>query len=95
MAVFLITYDLNSPGQQHNKIDLALKNVGAFRIMESCWLVESQKPLFADAIRNVLMQHLVDLNDILFVTRIHSCDWALWNIHPEAGVWLQDPRRIW
>ncbi|HHY0466062.1 TPA: hypothetical protein ACVU43_003046 [Vibrio parahaemolyticus] len=96
MAVFLISYDLNSPGQKHDKIDSALKAVGGIRIMESCWLIEEHlKPMHPMELRDALLKTLIDDNDILFVTRVHQFDFSSWNLTPEQDVWLNNPMLAW
>lgn len=96
MAVFLVSYDLKSPGQKHDKIDLALKAIGGIRIMESCWLVsECLKPMHPKELRDTLLKTFIDDNDILFVTRVHQLDFASWNLTPAQDVWLKNPMLVW
>ncbi|EMC9925301.1 hypothetical protein VPH80_004579 [Vibrio parahaemolyticus] len=64
MAVLLITYDLNSPGQNHSKLLDAIKEYPWARLSESSYAiktVESPSTVF-----NTLKPH-IDNNDNLYI----------------------------
>jgi len=65
MAVYCITYDLNSPGQNHSKLlEFIKKNFSWARLSESSYAVSS--PQGPQNIFNMLSS-LLDNNDTLYV----------------------------
>lgn len=78
--LFLINYDLCSPGQNYTDLVNAIQSYGSWaRISGSCWVIQTNKT--AVEIRNHLME-FIDQNDSLFVCDFNK--WASWNITPEA-----------
>lgn len=76
MAVYLVTYDLNSPGQNYERLYEAIKQYQYCKGLESVWFISSNSS--ASAIRDYLRQH-IDGNDKLFVSSLGG--WASWNVN--------------
>jgi hypothetical protein len=85
MAIYLISYDLNKPGQDYADLIAAIKRLGTWwHYLDSTWVVEHDGP--AMTIRDALFPNL-DRNDELLVVRLGK-DWA-WYGRTDAGQWLQ------
>lgn len=69
MAVYLITYDLNNPGQRHSQILKAVKEYPWARLSESSYAIESTAS--PQQVFNSLSSYL-DKNDTLYVINL-SC----------------------
>lgn len=79
--VYLITYDLNKPGQNYESLYKAIKSYGSWaKPAESTWLIDTRER--ASQISDRLRPH-IDENDSLFITDIGR---------DQAG-WL--PKDIW
>lgn len=67
--VYLISYDLNAPGQDYQKLFSAIKQIsgGYTRCLKSTWLINTR--LNADQIVKKL-SNCIDKNDGLFVTKV-------------------------
>lgn len=89
MAVYCVTYDLNSPGQKYAAVDKYLKQFAYCKGLESFWLIDTN--LSAATIRDQL-KSIVDANDTIFVCRIQQ-NWASWNY--QCADWLNNPSRTW
>jgi len=81
---YLITYDLNKPGQNYEDLYKAITETGSsYRHgMQNIWFVETSTT--GKAIRDFLIQY-IDTGDKLFVTRLN--DWASYNLGNVAD-WL-------
>ena len=90
MAIFLVSYDLRSPGRNYQPLYDALGGVPHCHALESAWLIDVAQT--RHEIRDVL-QGAVDANDILLVTRVLQDGWASYNL--PCAAWLQDPARRW
>ncbi|GAB1444369.1 hypothetical protein MASR2M39_32270 [Ignavibacteriales bacterium] len=66
---YLITYDLNKPGQNYNELYAAIRSYRNYHPLESVWFIKSNAT--ATAIFNALHPH-IDKNDTLFVCEITS-----------------------
>lgn len=84
MTVYLIAYDLNSPGQLHGAMIDELRSVDSFHAQKSFWFVDV--PQTARQLRNALQTYL-DGNDTLFVQVVVSGCWASTNMDA-AAKWL-------
>ncbi|MDE0581547.1 hypothetical protein ON064_00595 [Planococcus sp. A6] len=70
MTVYLITYDLKSPGQDYSALYKAIKSLGDNRHdLESIWFVDTN--LSAKEIYNVVYP-VMDKNDNVFITKVTS-----------------------
>ena len=67
--VYLITYDLNKPGQDYKLLFDAIQKLGATRhIMKSVWLLSTTHT--TDTI-SIHLRKFIDVSDSLIVTQIH------------------------
>lgn len=85
MAIFIVTYDLNQPGQAHDRLAEQLAKFAHCHAQRSVWFVEATGP--ATALRDALRQ-FIDANDTLFVDEISGA-WAGFNM-TTCGKWLND-----
>jgi len=70
MTVYLITYDLKSPGQDYSKLYEKIKSLGdTNHPLESVWFVDTPKR--ADEIK-AIVRSAMDTNDNVFITRVTS-----------------------
>lgn len=70
MTVYLITYDLKSPGQDYAALYKAIKSLGDNRHdLESVWFVDTT--LSAERIQYAIRPSM-DKNDTLFITKVSS-----------------------
>ncbi|CAO1655005.1 hypothetical protein [Parasphingorhabdus sp. NYA22] len=90
MAVLMITYDLNTPGQNYQAIyDYIKENYTWCKGMESVWLVDTTT--LPSAIRDDLIA-ICDENDKIFVVKITK-QWASLGYY--CADWLNDSARNW
>lgn len=90
MTVFQIDYDLNSASGDYEDLYDAIEGLGdALHILESTWLVESEKD--ASEVRDILKSE-IDSDDTLFIAKIESggYDLAWVGIEPDAKGWLDE-----
>jgi len=68
MAIYAISYDLNSPGQKYDRMKQAIESCGeSIKPMESYWFVDSSLTA-AEVSRRVRQVH--DANDRHFVQEV-------------------------
>jgi len=68
MATYLISYDLNMPGQDYEKLYEAIKDLGTWwHHLDSTWIIKYNGT--AKDIRDTLKPHL-DSNDDLLVVKL-------------------------
>lgn len=80
--MLLVTYDLNSPGQNYQRLIQGIQSMGQwYHCLESTWLLRTS--LSAEQVANRLRQQM-DSNDRLLVTAF--------NPHNSEG-WL--PQEVW
>ena len=72
---YLISYDLDKPGQNYERLIARMKQLGAFHVLLSQWALATTWT--AIQLRDDLMQY-IDSNDRLLVTGIS--DWAFYNL---------------
>jgi hypothetical protein len=90
MAVYVISYDLNAPGQDYSSLIGALVRARAVRFQRSAWLTESNQS--AIEIRDALLTYM-DNGDSLMVAEIAlGADWAASNMEAPSGQWLKSRR---
>jgi hypothetical protein len=75
---YTISYDLNSPGKDYQRLYDALAGLSARRILLSEWVTKRYNTSAA-SLRNYLWQFM-DANDRLIVTCLDSTDWAGMNL---------------
>lgn len=69
MSVYLVTYDLNSPGQKHTEVLEKIKNYGSWaRLSESSYAISTH-----ETVGQVYgkFEPLIDSNDNLYVISLH------------------------
>jgi len=67
MKKYLISYDLDKPGQDYNRLIKELERLGASKILYSEWIFRSSSS--ASEIRNHL-KAFIDSNDMLLVVAL-------------------------
>ena len=86
MSSYIISYDLDNPGQNYEKLIDAIKNYGTYaKITESCWCVVSTDE--SKVIRNNL-KSMIDSNDKLFVAQLTG-QGAWHGLSSKKTDWLQ------
>lgn len=85
--VYLITYDLNRPGQDYQRLFSAIEQIsnGYIRCLKSAWLINTN--LRADQIVQKLLGY-IDENDGLLVTKL-TLDFQA-QLPNEQCKWIQD-----
>lgn len=83
MPIFLVAYDLRTPGQDYDRLADELRKFSHCHMQHSVWLVEATGP--ATALRDALTSFL-DGNDTLFVDEVGGT-WAGFRMKP-CGDWL-------
>ncbi|WP_118131044.1 hypothetical protein [Pseudomonas abyssi] len=89
MAVYCVTYDLKSPGQDYDSVHEYIKKFAYCKHLESFWLIDTTKT--AGTIRDEL-EALVDSNDTIFVARLQEA-WA--SLNYGCTNWLKSDKRNW
>ncbi len=87
MTTYLITYDLNRPGQNYNELFEAIKAVGTWwHCLDSTWIVKSN--LTAVQVRDSLSPK-IDNNDSLLVVALSGAG-AWTGFSDECSTWLKN-----
>lgn len=86
MAVYVVAYDLDQPGQNYPALVNALEKVGAVRVQLSLWLLQDSGA--ATEVRDWVRNH-TDANDRVFVAEISVSRWAGWKMMTGAAEWLK------
>lgn len=76
MKAYMVSYDLDKPGQDYEKLIKRLKEHGAVRILLSQWALRTNWS--AIQLRDDLKGY-IDGNDRLLVSELMG-EWASWNI---------------
>ncbi|WP_312754066.1 CRISPR-associated protein Cas2 [Rummeliibacillus suwonensis] len=85
MTVRLITYDLNSPGQDYKKLYEKIKSYGSWaHYLDSVWFVQTTKNI--SDIRDDLKQ-VIDKGDHIFICTVN--DYSGWT-NKKLWEWLKD-----
>ncbi len=87
MASFIVSYDLNAPGQQYSELFEYLKSHNNWwHHLDSTWVVVTS--LAASELRDGILNH-IDSNDQVLV--VQSAGVGAWYGIPESGgKWLKD-----
>jgi len=84
MPIYVVSYDLNSPGQKYEQVKQAIESCGAWiRPMESYWFVDTNLTL-AEVSQRVRQAH--DANDMHFVQKV-SKEYRGW-LSQDVWDWL-------
>jgi hypothetical protein len=82
MSAYLISYDLDKPGQDYHRLIKELERLGATKVLFSEWLFNSTST--AVQIRDYL-QGFVDANDMLLIVELTGvAAWTKLMINHEA-----------
>lgn len=76
--LYVISYDLNSPGQNYQPLWDAIAEIGGQRILQSQWVVNRINTT-ATGLRDYLWKFM-DANDILLVNALGGTEWAGYNL---------------
>lgn len=90
MAVYVVSYDLNAPGQDYSDLIAEIKKYAYCYALKSMYFIDSSDS--AGSIRDNLMRFL-DKNDVLYVIEIKK-HWGC-NRQMACATWLKDSRRSW
>ena len=85
MAVLLITYDLNSPGQKHSKLLAKIKEYSCVKLSESSYAIETN--LSVQSVFDYL-KPLIDSNDNLYIINLKK-DWSSFG-PKDVNNWLEN-----
>jgi len=86
IMVYLISYDLKSPGKDYNDLYTEIKSLGEWHhFLESEWFVNTTAS--ADVIKNTLRKKM-DNNDRVFVNKMVS-GYSGW-LDNSTGEWLKN-----
>ena len=91
MAVMLISYDLNAPGQNYDAVIKAIEAYTYIKPLKSGWLIDTTQSV--SQVRDGLLR-LIDKNDTLLVVRFQAFDWASY-VGTNVNEWLNSPLRNW
>ena len=81
---YLISYDLDKPGQKYDSVIAALESVGAQRVLFSQWVVRWPN---TDAVTiRTWLWGFMDRNDRLLIVCLDSTDWAGMNTMVDPNV---------
>ena len=89
MKTYLITYDLNKPGQDYNKLYEAIKissDFSAWHCLDSNWIIKTDQT--ASEIRDYL-KSFIDSSDNLLVVKL-SGEGAWTGFDNNCSKWLKD-----
>ncbi|MBA4010765.1 MAG: hypothetical protein C0481_02760 [Phenylobacterium sp.] len=87
MNLFLISYDMRSPGRNYSPVYKLLGQWGAVRLLDSSWLVAIEST--SVAVRDSL-KALIDSNDGLAVLELKAgSGWAVTGVQAPGLAWLQ------
>lgn len=89
MSVYVVTYDLMSPGQDYSDLHEKLRSFAYSKNFDSFWLIDTS--LSAAQIRDEL-KSLTDSNDKLFIIEVKK-HWASSNIPQGMVDWLKSEKR--
>ncbi|MFN4364763.1 hypothetical protein [Chryseobacterium hispalense] len=86
MALLLITYDLNNPGQNYEDLYNEIKSYKIWwHHLDSTWIIKTEKSV--SQVRDHLGKY-IDLNDELLIVKIDS--WAGKGFKDRAYEWLHN-----
>ena len=91
-SLYIVTYDLNKPGQKYNELYDTLKNfLDWAHPMESTWFIVSPKS--ATQVRDIL-ESKIDTNDNILVVNFPTYSWAGYHNKPKIWKWLKKYRSM-
>lgn len=90
MAVYIVTYDLNKPGQDYSSLIKAIEGYTHCKCLKSAYFIDTSED--AATVRDKLMK-LIDGNDTLYVMDLRK-HWAC-NRVTDCTNWLKAESRTW
>jgi hypothetical protein len=86
--IFLITYDLNRPGQVYSVLEQKIREivVSGIKPCETVWVVETSSSYSADSIARIL-NGVTDSTDKLFVVKLAN-SWQSFGLATAHNQWL-------
>jgi len=88
MNTILISYDLNSPGQNYDNLIKHIKGHYSWcKVLKSAWAVSTSKS--TTTVRDECKSYL-DANDDLFVVNITGAGWASSGLDSQITKWLKE-----
>ncbi|AWB00221.1 hypothetical protein CU052_13360 [Vibrio harveyi] len=91
MAIYMVTYDLRSPGQNYQDLIHNIEKYTHCKAAKSCFLIDVG--LTAGQLRDELKQ-FVDSNDVLVIARLQG-NWSSWCLNDLCVQWLKSLDRTW
>ena len=91
MAVYIVTYDLNAPGQDYTPLIDAIKKYACCKCLKSAFFVDTNESPTARSVDR--LTKLIDKNDSLYVMELKK-RWAA-NRDMLCTDWLNAPARTW
>ncbi len=88
MNIYLITYDLHTPGQNYTALYDAIKKYEWQHPLDSVWFVAISQNDYAEKLYEHLKQ-FIGKDDHLFITKIDGSDRQGW-MQGEFVQWLKD-----
>lgn len=83
MTIFMVSYDLNKPGQKYRSLYVALQSYSGWcKMMKSTWLISTANNM--DNVFNELKSH-IDKNDYLVINPLNEYNGR---IHPKVADWI-------
>src|SRR5262245_53837897 len=87
MNNLFVTYDLNAPGQNYDKVEQAIKSLGSWaKVQYSFWYVKSGYNASQAA---EIVRRAQDHNDSLIVVDATNNDAYWYNLKPEVSKFIQ------
>lgn len=69
MKKFIVTYDLNKPGQDYKDLYSAFEQYDSRRVCKSSWIIKTNDSIDAQSIFNELIKN-IDEGDVVFIAPI-------------------------
>ncbi len=89
MSTLLISYDLQAPGKDYEKLWDYLRTYGNWaRPLESVWLIKTDKT--PEEVRNLIQNSYIDRNDKIFVVDVTGKSAAWDNLVAEVSTWIKN-----
>jgi hypothetical protein len=76
MATYLVSYDLDKPGAEYDKLEEWLRNSDAQQVLNSLWILKSSE--IEANLERIVMGLIVESTDSILVLRV-TPGFAFWN----------------
>jgi hypothetical protein len=86
MSVYLVTYQLNSPGQEYQDLYDAIEAYDHINPINSVYFIDAEPG--APEVKDELKQY-IDSNDSLIVIEVNS-HWGMTGVSSDHGDWIRD-----